>query len=204
MKAGKCAVRVVLNRVKTSIVLGVPRLGGNGYEVRCMRKLAKMIATLIVGCCLVGRRGAAPASDKILTEAHNGGVADGIIGLIANCSRNGCGMAKSENQILGFETRANDNRGGEAFVLLIHLGEVAAAMRRKRVFTWRDTCENKSSFGVGMLHATRIERGGRPLPGRDKYSYPPPRHRVAARAAPQPLPSLAQAGDLPKPPLVHR
>src|SRR5260370_39373683 len=114
MKAGKCAILVFLLRVKTSIVLGVPRLGGNGDEVSSMRNLAKMIATLIVGCCLVGRRGAAPASDKILTEEHNGGVADGIILLIANFSRNGCGMANSENQIHALDTTANDYIGGEA------------------------------------------------------------------------------------------
>src|SRR5260370_944633 len=78
MKAGKCAILVFLLRVKTSIVLGVPRLGG------------------------------------------------------------------------------------------------------KRVFTWRDTCENKSSFGVGMLHATRIERGGRILRGRNTYADRRARKRLAA------------------------
>jgi len=100
-------------------------------------------------------------------EEHHRGVAEWIIGFIADFSRNGCSRAQTEYQIFRFETRADDNRGREVFVLLIHLGKVAAVTGNKEVFTGRDICEGKSTFLVCDFDAARIEGGGRTGRGRN-------------------------------------
>ena len=160
-RVGFLDVLVILAHAVTSIVLRIPRPGGNRDEVGPRRQVPKMILALIVGWPLAERGGAAPASDKIFAEEHDHGAADGIVGFIADFARNGRGRTQTESQIFRFQARTDDDRGREVFVLLIHLREVASLMSSQGVFAGKHVGESESAFGVRELGAARIGRDTR-------------------------------------------
>src|SRR5207302_7908151 len=157
--------RLSLLNAMTGIVLRIPRLGGNADVIHSGGQVSKVIVALIVGGRLADRRRTTPALDKIFLEQHDRGVADRIIGFIADFSRHGSGGAQTKNQIFGFETRADSDRGRKVFVLLIHLWEVTTVTGSEKILAGEEAGEGKPSFRVCEFGASGIDRsrsiGGR-------------------------------------------
>src|SRR5438132_12701275 len=81
---------------------------------------------------------------------------DGIIRLIDKVSGNGSAGPQTENQILRFASRPNDDRGRKTLVLLIHLLEVTATARGEDILARRQAGEGKNSFRISDFYAARI------------------------------------------------
>src|SRR5438132_11127628 len=85
---------------------------------------------------------------------------EGIIRLIDKVSGNGSAGPQTENQILRFASRPNDDRGRKTLVLLIHLLDVTATARGEDILARRQAGEGKNSFRTRDFDAARIRGGG--------------------------------------------
>src|SRR6266480_8096374 len=85
---------------------------------------------------------------------------DGIIRLIDKVSGNGSAGPQTENQILRFASRPNDDRGRKTLVLLIHLVDVTATARGEDILARRRAGEGKNSFRIRDFDAARIRGVG--------------------------------------------
>src|SRR5713226_978026 len=141
-------------------MLGVPGLGGDGDKIGSGIQVAEVVVAFVIGVSLPGEECPASSARKNLVEERDIGLADRIAGLVGNVSGNGSAGPQPENQIFGFGTWADDDRGGEAFVLLIHLREVTAMAGGKDILAGRHAGESKRTFRIRDFDAARIRRVG--------------------------------------------
>ena len=118
--------------------------------------MGEAIVTFVVGRGSLDQKRPAHSAREGQVEKHHIRMANGIIRLIGDFSRNGSAGPQTEDQILRFESRSNHDRGRKTLVLLVRLSDVAAMTRGEDIFAGKHTGENKTPVRGRDFHAGRI------------------------------------------------